>query len=112
MVHVVASILIAMVSLLLTVKIVPGARLVDGRSALAAGLVLGALRLTVGKLLLMLCLPLRLLQFGLAAVLIHALLLRLTRRLVRGFELRGFGATMLAAVCLTVLVKALSWLLL
>jgi putative membrane protein len=108
--YILTSVFIGMVSLLLTVKVVPRARFEDGRAALAAGAVLGLLRLAVFKLLLFLCLPLRLLQFGLVAILIHALLLKLTSRVVRGFELRGFGATLLAALCLTVLVKALGWL--
>jgi hypothetical protein len=37
--------------------------------------------------------------------------LRFTARLVNGFELRGFGATLLAALFVTALGQMLGWLL-
>ena len=109
---IVLSILLLTGSLLITSRIVPGVRLEDTRSALAAALVLGALWMTLGQVLLWLTMPLRFLHFGLAGVFIEALLLNLTTRFVRGLEIRGFGATMLAAVSMTLLWRLGSWLIL
>jgi putative membrane protein len=106
------SVLVLTVSLVLTSRVVPGVRLRDSATAFAAGAVLWLLRLTLGKALMVLCLPLCLMNRGLASVLIHAVLLRLTARFVKGFQLEGYGATLLAALSLTLLWRLFSWLLL
>jgi uncharacterized membrane protein YvlD (DUF360 family) len=108
-----ASIAILTLCLVITARLVPGVRFVDGKTALAAGAVLWLLRLSLGKLLMLLCLPLwPLIGCGLVSVAINAVLLRVTGRFVRGFQVQGFGATVLAALCVTVLWRVLSWLVL
>ncbi len=91
---------------------------VRARSALSlflAALVLGAINASIRPLLWVLTLPLTVLTFGLFALVINALMLKLTAALVPGFEVDTFGDALLAAVIMALLAIAgfilLQWLL-
>lgn len=94
------SIAILSLSLYLTSLVVPGLRLKSTGETVAAGVLLWLLRVTVGKVLTLLSLPLIVLTFGLFAVLNQALMLHLLARWSKALEFRGPGATVLAAGCL------------
>lgn len=72
--------------------IVSGIRYDTWQSLLVAALVLGVLNSFVRPLLVIISLPVVLLSLGLFLVVINALLLMLTSRLVSGFHVDGFWA--------------------
>lgn len=79
--------------------IVPGVGYGDDAWALAlAGLVLGAVNLVVRPIVILLALPAVLLTFGVALLLVSALMLYLTDLIVPGFETGGFWSTLAAAL--------------
>ena len=59
--------------------------------------------------LVILTLPLNLLTLGLFTLVINGLLLALTARLVKGFEVGDFGRTVLAALIISFVSFLLSW---
>ena len=72
-------------------QIVPGGVWADGtQDLLIAALVLGVLNAFVRPLLRLISLPFIILTFGLFLVVINALLLWLTAKLVHGFHVHGF----------------------
>jgi putative membrane protein len=79
--------------------IVPGVGYGDEAWALAlAGLVLGVVNLVVRPLVILLALPAVILTFGLALLLVSALMLYLTDLIVPDFETGGFWSTVGAAL--------------
>lgn len=79
--------------------IVPGVDYGDKAWALAlAGLVLGVVNLVVRPLVILLALPAVILTFGLALLLVSALMLYLTDLIVPDFETGGFWSTVGAAL--------------
>jgi putative membrane protein len=74
--------------------IVPGVGYGDEAWALAlAGLVLGVVNLVIRPLVILLALPAVILTFGLALLLVSALMLYLTDLIVPDFETGGFWST-------------------
>jgi putative membrane protein len=79
--------------------IVPGVGYGDEAWALAlAGLVLGVVNLVIRPLVILLALPAVILTFGLALLLVSALMLYLTDLIVPDFETGGFWSTVGAAL--------------
>jgi len=66
-------------------------------------LVYGVLKSLLWWLLVILSLPLVVLTLGLFLIVINAALLWLTDKLISGFEIQGFGSTLLASVLISVL---------
>jgi putative membrane protein len=66
--------------------------------AILAGLLLSLLSVTLRPLLMLLCLPLNLLTFGLFVLVINTWMLQLTDLMVKGFMVSGFWYAMLAAL--------------
>ncbi len=83
--------------------IVPGVRARSGSGLLLAALVLGLVNAFIRPLLWLLTLPLTVLTFGLFALFINAFTIWLTAALVRDFEVRNFGAALLAALVMALL---------
>lgn len=81
--------------------VVPGVGCDDGRSLLAAALILGILNALVKPGLVALTLPLVVVTLGLALLLINTLLLLLTARLVPGFHVAGFWPAMGASLIIS-----------
>ena len=71
-------------------RIVPGIAIDDWQSLLIAALVLGILNAFVRPILLLISLPLLVVTLGLFLIVINALLLLLTNKLVPGFHVAGF----------------------
>ncbi len=66
----------------------------DAGTLLVAGAILGLVNLAVRPLVILLTLPAVLLSFGLFLLLINALMLWLTSRIVSGLDVGGFWSTM------------------
>lgn len=70
-------------------------------AALVAALVIGFINATLGLLLKILTFPLTLITLGIFWFVINALMLELASALVRGFEVRSFGAAFIGAIVLS-----------
>ncbi|HEX20716.1 MAG TPA: phage holin family protein [Acidiferrobacteraceae bacterium] len=98
--------LITALGLWIVTVLVSGIRVRSAGSLLLAALVLGAINASIRPLLWVLTLPLTVLTFGLFALLINALMVKLTAGLVSGFEVDSFGDALLAAVIMALLAIA------
>jgi len=95
--------LITALGLWLVTVLVPGVRARSTGDLLLAALVLGAINAVIRPLLWVLTLPLTILTFGLFALLINALMVKLAAGLVSGFEVDSFADSLLAAVIMALL---------
>lgn len=95
--------LITALGLWFVTLLVPGVRTRSVGDLLLAALVLGAINALIRPLLWVLTLPLTVLSFGLFALLINALMVKLASALVPGFEVDRFGDALLAAVIMALL---------
>jgi putative membrane protein len=89
-------------AILLTANIVPGIRVTGWGPALLAAVVLGILDVLVKPLLVILTLPLTILTLGLFLFAVNAIVLNLCGFLVPGFEVRGFWASIIGALLISV----------
>jgi len=94
-------------ALLAVAYLVPGFRVRDFISALIAAAVIGLVNGTVGAVLKILAFPIGCLTFGLAYLVINALMLWLSSLFVPGFKIDGF----IPALIGTVLLSIVNWLL-
>ena len=82
-------------------KLVGGVHLRGAKAAIVGALVLGFVNCFLWKVLAILALPLLILTFGLFALVMNAIALKLAAAVVRGFEVRTFGAALMGAVILS-----------
>lgn len=97
---------ITAIGLSLVTAILPGVRARSTSDLLLAALVLGVVNAFIRPLLWLLTLPLTVLTFGLFALVINALMLKLTAAMVDGFTIDNFGSALLAAVIMALLAVA------
>lgn len=95
--------LITALGLGLVIIIVPGVRVRSTSDLLWAALVLGTINAFIRPILWVLTLPLTVLSFGLFALLINAIMLKLAAALVTGFEVASFTDALLAATIMALL---------
>ena len=69
---------------------------------IVAGLILGLVNVALRPIVVVLTLPAVILSFGIALLFINALMLWLTTRIVSGFDIHGFWATVRGALILWV----------
>jgi putative membrane protein len=108
----VISILLTSVAVAAVPYVVPGVRVNSFGTAIVVALVYGLLARLLFGLLVLLTLPLTILTLGLFLFVISAFLLWITDQLVPGFEIDGFGKTILAAVVISVISTVLHWIVL
>ncbi|MEO5617596.1 MAG: phage holin family protein [Candidatus Eisenbacteria bacterium] len=82
-------------------QILPGFRVAGWGPALFGALILAVLNTVLKPILFVLTLPLTLVTLGLFLLVLNALMLWLTAKLVPGFHLDGFGSTMIASLILS-----------
>jgi putative membrane protein len=95
--------LITTAGLWLVTLMVGGVRAKSAGSLLLAALVLGIINAVIRPVLWFLTLPLTVITFGLFALLINAVMLKLTASIVPGFEVERFGDAVLAAIIMALL---------
>jgi len=98
--------LVTAIGLWLVTLVVPGVRCQSTGDLLLAALVLGIINALIRPLLWLLTLPLTVLTFGLFALLINALMVKITAAVVPGFNVDSFGDALLAAVIMAMLAIA------
>lgn len=90
-------------SLWVTSRIVPGIAFRDTGALVVAGLLLGLLNTFVRPILVFLTFPITVITLGLFLIVVNTLVLLLVAALVPGFDIRGFGTGLIAALVISVL---------
>ena len=96
-------ILLNAVLLFLVGRLVSGVEVRDGKAAIFGAIAFGLANAFVGRLLILLTLPITFLTLGLFLLVVNALMLMLAAAFVDGFEVEDFGSAMWGAVALAVL---------
>lgn len=95
------SVLLSSALVLLVCRIIPGVRVDGWGSAIGVAVVYGLLTATLGKILLVLTLPVTILTFGLFALVLNGFMLWITDKLLSGFEIRGTAPLAFATLAMT-----------
>jgi putative membrane protein len=106
--------LILSVAIYLIAAIVPGIKLHGFKSALTVAGVYGLLNFVLFKLLIFITFPLlilKVLTLGVFGVILNAVLLMITDKILDGFEIKGFGSALLGALGISVVNLVLGFLL-
>ncbi|MFN7919216.1 MAG: phage holin family protein [Bryobacteraceae bacterium] len=92
----------SVLALLVVTYVVPGIRVADWQTALAAPIIIGFVNATLGNILKLFSLPLTILTLGISSLVINALMLLLVSYFVKGFHVSGFLAAFLGSIVLSV----------
>ena len=95
--------LITAIGLWLVIFLVPGIRAKSTGDLIIAALVLGIINALIRPLLWILTLPLTVITFGIFALFINALMIKVTAAIVPGFEIDSFSDALLAAFIMAML---------
>jgi len=87
----------------------PAVHLPGFGTAIVVAVVYGVLNFLLYYLLVFLSLPFILVTFGLFLIVINAILLRLTTKIVPGFRIDGFFNTIVASVFISILNTLIRW---
>jgi putative membrane protein len=93
-------ILVNAILLFLVGRLVSGIEVRDGKAAIFGAIAFGLANAFVGKILVLLTLPITFLTLGLFLLVINALMLMLAAAFVDGFEVEDFGSAFWGAVAL------------
>lgn len=99
--------LISSFAIVITAYLLPGIHLSGFKAALLTALALGLINAFIKPVLSLLTLPLTVMTLGLFSLVLNALLIMLTAKLVPGFQVQGF----LWAVAFSVVLTITNWIL-
>jgi putative membrane protein len=105
MMQIIIRFLILAVSIYLIAMVVPGIRLRGFKSALSVAAVYALLNFVLFKLLFFITFPLIILKWltlGIFGVVLNAVLLMITDKMLDDFEIAGFGSALIAALGISV----------
>ncbi len=105
------NILILSVAVFLVSQLLPGIHIKGFLTAVGVAIVYSLINFFFGWLFVLLSLPFIIVTFGLFMLVINAFVLWLTDKLVRNFEIQGFGTTIIAAFLITLVDSGIKWLL-
>jgi putative membrane protein len=95
--------IISALAVLVTSYLLPGVHVDTFVAALVVAVVLGIINVSLKPLLVILTLPLKVVTLGLFMLVINALLILLTSRIVEGFKVDGFFWALLFSIVLSVI---------
>lgn len=99
--------LISGFAIVITAYLLPGIHLSGFKAALLTAVVLGLINAVIKPVLKLLTLPLTIMTLGLFSLVLNALLIMLTARLVPGFQVQGF----LWALAFSLVLAVVNWVL-
>ena len=99
--------LLSGLAIVITAYLLPGVHLSGIKAALLTAIVLGLINAVIKPVLKLLTLPLTIMTLGLFSLVLNALLIMLTARLVPGFQVQGF----LWAVAFSIVLTVTNWVL-
>jgi putative membrane protein len=97
-VHFVVRAAFAALGLWLSARFVPGVHVRSGETLIVAACLLGLVNAFLRPIVVVLTLPLTIVTFGLFLLVVNALMIMLVSGLLRGFEVHGLMAGILAAI--------------
>jgi len=106
--------LILTLAVLVISAIIPGIKLRSAKTSLVVAAVFGLLNFALFKVLFMFTFPLVILKWvtlGVFGVVLNAIVLSLTGKLVKGFEVQGFGSALVGGLLISLVNLVLSILL-
>ncbi len=95
-------------AIVITAYLLPGVRLSGFFAALVTALILGLINAFIKPVLSLLTLPLTVMSLGLFALVLNALLIMLTSKIVPGFQVQGFWWALAFSLVLSIVNFALS----
>ena len=103
MFSILVKLLINALALIITTLFVPGLHLARLSTALWAALVWGLVNMLIRPIFSFFTFPLQLLTLGLFTLIINALMLIITSKLVPGFSIRSFPNALIGAIVLSII---------
>jgi len=103
------NILILSVAVFLVANFLPGIRVKHFGTAILVAIVYSLVNFFFGWLLIVLSLPFMIITFGLFKLVINAVLLWLTDKVLNDFQIKDFFTTFIAALCITVVDSVIKW---
>lgn len=103
------NILILSVAIFLVANFFPGIRIKNFMTAVVVAIVYSIINFLIGWLLVFISLPLMFITFGLFKLVINAVLLWATDKVIEDFEIKDFFTTFLAALCITLIDSLIKW---
>lgn len=103
------NILILSVAVFLVANFLPGIQVKHFGTAIVVAIVYSLINFFFGWLLIILSLPFIIITFGLFKLVINAVLLWLTDKMLNDFEIKDFVTTFIAALCITLVDSGLRW---
>lgn len=104
-----ANILILSVAVFLVANVIPGIRVKNYGTAVIVAVVYSVINFLFGWLLILLSLPFMIITFGLFKLVINAILLWATDKLIEDFKIKDFFTTFIAALCITLFDSLIRW---
>lgn len=111
MIHMLLQFLVMSVAVFVIARLLPGVRLRSFKTALVVALVYGLLNFVLFRVLIFITFPLialKWLTLGIFGVVLNAVVLTITDKLIEDFEMRGFGTALLASLLLSLANLAIS----
>jgi len=100
--------IVTALAVVIAAYILPGVKVDGGLTAIVVALVLSLLNAFIKPLLIILTIPITVVTLGLFLLVINALIIIATDKLVDGFEVNGFWYALLFSIVLTVVVSLLN----
>ncbi len=105
------NILILSAAVFLVSQILPGIKIKSYFTALAVAVVYSLINFFLGWVLIILSLPFIIITFGLFKLVINAIMLWITDKIIEDFEIKDFFTTFIAALLITLTDSLVKWLL-
>ena len=103
------DILILSVAVFVVSNLFPGIRIKNFMTAVVVAVVYSLISFLFGWLLMLISLPFLIITFGLFKLVINAVLLWITDKLIDDFEIKDFLTTFIAALCITAADSLIRW---
>lgn len=103
--------LVSALGLFITSKLVSGFEVKSFGSAMIASVMIGLLNMILRPILFFLTLPINILTLGLFTFVVNAIILKAAAGVLKGFNIRGWGAAIIGAIVLALVNVILFWLL-
>ena len=104
------NILILSVAVFIVAEFLPGIEVKHFGTAILVAIVYSLINFFLGWLLILLSLPFIIITFGLFKLVINAVLLWLTDKMLSDFRIKDFLTTFIAALCITLVDSGIRWL--
>ncbi len=111
MIELILNFFILSLAIFLVALLMPAVHIDKPTTALVVALVYSIVNIAIGWLLFIVSLPLLLVTFGLFKIVINAILLWITDKLIKGFRIESFLWTVVAALLISLFDTGLKWLL-